>query len=77
MDFFFTWGNYSSMFRRLSFHLNTLPNDLNFGCGYLPTHSVYLGQLYYGTVFEEKSNLHPETVISGRKEKGGIPVHRE
>lgn len=33
------------MFRRLSFHLHTLPNDLNFGCGYLPTNSVYLRRL--------------------------------
>lgn len=45
MNFFFKFGHYSPMFGRFSFHLHTLPNDLNFGCGYLPTNSVYRRRL--------------------------------
>lgn len=50
---------YSSMFIRLSFLLNTLPDDLDFGQGYLPTKISLLWETVYVLVFS-LSNLYSE-----------------
>lgn len=42
------------MFIRLSFLLNTLPDDLNIGYGYLPTKISLLWETVYVIVFEKK-----------------------